>query len=138
MDKVTGRLTVFFEDPFWVGIFERIEGDRLSACRVVFGAEPRDQEIWRFILQEYDQLRFSPSVASPVPRISSNPKRAARAAEKQLRRTGVGTRSQQALSLQRQAQKQERKAAGMSRRETKKELRFVKKQQKRKKKHRGH
>lgn len=123
MDKVTGRLTVFFEDPFWVGIFERIEGDRLSACRVVFGAEPRDQEIWRFILQEYDQLRFSPSVASPVPRISGNPKRAARAAraaEKQLRRTGVGTRSQQALSLQRQAQKQERKAAGMSRRETKK------------------
>ena len=36
MDKVTGRLTVFFEDPFWVGIFERIEGDRLSACRAAF------------------------------------------------------------------------------------------------------
>ena len=25
MDKVIGKLTVFFEDPFWVGVFERIE-----------------------------------------------------------------------------------------------------------------
>lgn len=25
MDKVNGKLTVFFEEPFWVGIFERIE-----------------------------------------------------------------------------------------------------------------
>ncbi len=24
MDKVWGRLTVFFEKPFWVGVFERI------------------------------------------------------------------------------------------------------------------
>ena len=23
MDKVIGRLTVFFEDPFWVGVFDR-------------------------------------------------------------------------------------------------------------------
>ena len=25
MDKVNGRLTVYFEEPFWVGIFEHIE-----------------------------------------------------------------------------------------------------------------
>ena len=25
MDKVSGKLTVYFEEPFWVGIFERIE-----------------------------------------------------------------------------------------------------------------
>ena len=24
MDKVSGKLTVFFEDPFWVGVFERV------------------------------------------------------------------------------------------------------------------
>lgn len=24
MDKVVGKLTVYFEDPFWVGIFERM------------------------------------------------------------------------------------------------------------------
>ena len=37
MDKVIGRLTVFFEDPFWVGVFERIENCMLSAAKVTFG-----------------------------------------------------------------------------------------------------
>jgi hypothetical protein len=26
-------LTVFFEDPFWVGVFERIDDGKLSACK---------------------------------------------------------------------------------------------------------
>ena len=30
MDKVSGRLTVFFEDPFWVGVFECISDGKLS------------------------------------------------------------------------------------------------------------
>ena len=46
----TGRLTVFFEGPFWVGVFERISDGKLSACKVIFGAEPRDCEVWDFIL----------------------------------------------------------------------------------------
>ena len=29
MDKVT--LTVFFDNPFWVGVFERVEGGKLAA-----------------------------------------------------------------------------------------------------------
>ncbi len=29
MDKVSGRLTVFFEEPFWVGIFERTSEGKL-------------------------------------------------------------------------------------------------------------
>ena len=44
MDKVSGRLTVFFEEPFWTGVFERISEDRLSVCKVTFGAEPKDYE----------------------------------------------------------------------------------------------
>ena len=39
MDKVIGRLTVFFEDPFWVGVFERIENGRLSAAKVNIGVQ---------------------------------------------------------------------------------------------------
>ena len=34
MDKVNGKLTVFFEEPFWVGIFERIE-EALDVCEDV-------------------------------------------------------------------------------------------------------
>lgn len=35
-------LTVYFEDPFWVGVFERIDDGKLSVCKVTFGAEPKD------------------------------------------------------------------------------------------------
>ena len=31
-------LTVFFEGPFWVGVFERVEDGKLSVCRVVLGS----------------------------------------------------------------------------------------------------
>ena len=35
MDKVSGKLTVFFEDPFWVGVFEHIEDEKLSVAKVM-------------------------------------------------------------------------------------------------------
>lgn len=41
MDKISGKLMVFFEDPFWVGVFERVSGERLSVCKVTFGADDR-------------------------------------------------------------------------------------------------
>ena len=44
MDKVNGKLTVFFEEPFWVGIFERIEDGKLSVAKVTFGAEPKEAD----------------------------------------------------------------------------------------------
>ena len=40
MDKASGKLTVYFEEPFWVGVFERIEDGKLSVAKVTFGAEP--------------------------------------------------------------------------------------------------
>ena len=44
MDKIQSSFTVFFEDPFWVGIFERRQPhkgqDLLTAATVTFGAQP--------------------------------------------------------------------------------------------------
>ena len=93
-----GKLTVFFEDPFWVGIFERIEKGKLSVCRVVFGSEPKDYEVWEFVLANYHQLRFSPSVDVAPRKEAVNPKRIQREARKQIA-AGIGTKSQQALQL---------------------------------------
>ena len=101
MDVVYGKLTVFFEDPFWVGVFERVENDRLSACKITFGAEPRDCEVWAFVLKNYCRLRFSPAVEAAVRSMPANPKRMQREARKQILQSGVGTKSQQALQLQR-------------------------------------
>ena len=32
MDESIGKLTVYFDDPFWVGVFELIEDVKLSLC----------------------------------------------------------------------------------------------------------
>ena len=45
MDKTNGKLTVYFEKPFWVGIFERTEDGKLSVAKVTFGVEPKDGEV---------------------------------------------------------------------------------------------
>lgn len=34
--ETKGKLTVYFEEPFWVGVFERYEGGKLSVCKVTF------------------------------------------------------------------------------------------------------
>ena len=66
MDKVSGKLTVFFEEPFWVGVFERVSDGNLSVCQVMFGAEPKDYEVYEFVLKNYYQLQFSPAMATDV------------------------------------------------------------------------
>lgn len=53
MDGSIVKLTVFFEEPFGEGVFERTQADRLSACKITFGAEPRDFEIWAHVLKNY-------------------------------------------------------------------------------------
>lgn len=62
MDKVVIKLTVYFADPFWVGIAERIAGGHLSAAKITFGAEPKDYEIAGFVQRHFYELRFSQSV----------------------------------------------------------------------------
>ena len=58
MDKVNGKLTVYFEEPFWVGIFERIEDGKLSVAKVTFGAEPKDYEVQEYVQKYYFGLKF--------------------------------------------------------------------------------
>ena len=137
MDKVSGKLTVFFEEPFWIGVFERKWNGRLSVCKVTFGAEPKDYELHDFILRNYWRLRFSPAVAADVRETKHNPKRMQREVHKQLRNSGIGTKSQQALKLQQEQMKTERRASGRERQEAKKQRQFELKQQKKKEKHRG-
>lgn len=138
MDIVTGRLEVLFEAPFWVGIFERVSDGSLSVCKVTFGAEPKDCEVWAFVLNHYDTLRFSPAVdLEEKSRGRMNPKRLQREVKKQVAQVGMGTKSQQALKLQHEQVKQERKEHFRKKREAEKQFQFELKQQKRKEKHKG-
>lgn len=137
MDKVTGRLTVCFEKPFWIGVFEHIADGELFVCKVTFGAEPKDYEVYEFILKNYYHLQFSPAVATDVKESARNPKRIQREVRKQVQNTGIGTKSQQALKLKQEQLKTERKAVSRERREAERQKRFEMKQQTKKEKHRG-
>ena len=137
MDKVLGALTVFFQEPFWIGVFERISDGKLSVCKVTFGAEPKDYELGDFILKNYDSLRFSPAVATVVKETKQNPKRMQRKVHKQVEKAGIGTKSQQALKLQQEQMKTQRKLISREKKEAKEQRQFELKQQKRKEKHRG-
>ena len=131
------KLTVFFENPFWVGIFERIENGKLSVAKVTFGAEPKDYEVYEFVLKHYYDLQFSPAVATVVKESKQNPKRIQREIKKALAQTGIGTKSQQALKLQQEQNKQERKVRSREQKLAEAERLFELKQQKKKEKHRG-
>lgn len=132
------NLTVYFEDPFWVGVFERIDEGKYSVCKVTFGAEPTDNEVWAFVEKHYCDLVFSPAVAAEVRQTADNPKRRQREAKKLLSNSGVGTKAQQALQKQREAMKTERKEKSKEMREAEKQRQFEIRQQKKKEKHRGH
>ena len=131
-------LTVFFEGPFWVGVFERIEDGKLSACKVIFGAEPKEQEIYEFALRHFTELRFSQEVDIIQRKTADNPKRRLRNVRKQTERRGIGTKSQQALQLQREELKTEHRQISREQRDAEAQRRFEMKQLKKKEKRRGH
>ena len=131
-------LTVFFEDPFWVGVFERIDDGKLSVCKVTFGAEPKDYDVWEFILQNYDRMVFSPAVETETKQTADNPKRRLRNVRKQTERRGIGTKSQQALQMQREEMKTEHRQISREQRDAEAQRRFEMKQLKKKEKRRGH
>ena len=137
MGKEQCKLTVFFEEPFWVGVFEKIENGKLSVAKVTFGAEPKDYEVYEFVLNHYYDLQFSPAVAAVVKEAKHNPKRMQRDIKRSVAKTGIGTKSQQALKLQQEQNKQERKTKSREQKLAEAERLFELKQRRKKEKHRG-
>jgi hypothetical protein len=138
MDTVVSKLTVFYEGPFWVGVCERVSGGRLEAAKVTFGSEPKDCEVYDFILSHWGRIEFSPPVADKMDEVKhTNPKRLHREAQKAVSETGVGTKAQQALKLQYKQNKSEQKKEERKKSEEEKDRQFELRQQQRKEKHRG-
>ena len=115
-----------------------MDNNKLSVCKVTFGAEPKDYEIWEFILKYYYDLKFSPVVETEIKQVADNPKRRSRNARKQVKNTGIGTKSQHALKLQQEESKVEHRQISKEQRDAEKQKQFELKQQKRREKHRGH
>lgn len=139
MQKNESKLTVFFEDPFWVCVYERISDSELEVCKITFGAEPKDCEIFEFFLNSFNKLRFCPPFkAEEKQEAKTNPKRVQREINKVLNSHGTGTKSQQALKIQQEQGKTERRKKSKEEKEAEENYKFDLRLQKHKEKHKGH
>lgn len=105
--SVSSTLTVYQNGQFWVGLAEHVENGRYGAARIVFGAEPSNEEILRFVVNKWAKLSFFGHDSTEASKPVKNPKRRAREAAKALKRPAMSTKAQQALEAQREATKQE-------------------------------
>lgn len=129
-------LTVYFEDPFWVGMFEREDGDGYAVARVVHGTEPSPAQVYEG-LRRYAWLRFTRvGSAPPAERRPRSPKRAQREAARAVER-GPGTRAQQAVQAARELHVEARTADRRERRREDEERRWRDRVARRKERHRG-
>ena len=139
MEKGYAVLTVLFEDPFWVGLYEREAAGTYQVCKITFGAEPKDHEVYAFLLEHWRHLPFGHSMEGAVPEERRvNPKRIQQQIRRSLQNTGIGTKAQQALQLQREQDKKERSRRCREDREAEAQRQFALRQEKRREKHKGH
>lgn len=108
--------------------------------------EPTNPELYDFVLNHYLELKFS----RPQKNINliikrKNPKRVSREIRKEMakaQKSGVGvppvTRAQEALRVELEENKKQRKSISKIQKETEKQEKFALKQIKKKKKQRGH
>ena len=131
-------LTIMFENPFWIGLYERFDNGKYEVCKITFGAEPKDYEVYDYLLQNWHKLKFSPPIKTEkIIDRKINPKRMQREINNQLEDKGIGTKAQQALQLQREQNKVEKKARTKEQKEAEKERQYALRQEKKKAKHRG-
>ena len=136
--SVSSTLTLYHDGQFWVGVVEHVEDGKLSAARIVFGAEPSDEEVLRFVVDGWEKLSFFGSEEPDAPKLAKNPKRRMRDAAEAFKRPATSTKAQKALSEQREAMKEATAHARSQRRRDEKQARFELAREKRKQRHRGH
>lgn len=133
------KLTVFFENAFWVGVFEKYYGTKYEVCKITFGSEPKDYDIYYFILQNLNKLKFSSTIDFENKLVKKiNPKKLQKKIKEETKNKGIGTKAQNALKLQHEENKIRKKQLFKKKKELEKDLKFKLKQEKKLKKHKGH
>ena len=138
------KLTILFDDPFWIGVFEKYDGGEYEACKVTFGAEPKEAEVYDFILCSYYSLKFKmlelseDEIKKSCIAKKENPKRVQRKIHKEVQKKGIGTKAQIALKAQHEENKIVRKKISKEEKEKEEQRLFQIKRNKKKEKHKGH
>lgn len=134
-----GKMKGIFESPFWVGIFERIEGTKYQAARFVFGAEPTEPQLIHFALTGFQSLQFTrPVEADNTQTRELNFKRRMREVKRQMAAPAQATRAQLTVKQEYEQLARDREAGCREDREANESRKFQLRQAKRFEKHRGH
>ena len=94
-------LTIIFDQPFYVGIFERRTGNTYEVSKVNLGtSEPRDSLIYELLIENRHHVRFNTVNIANNEQIQKkiSPKRMQRLAKKDLK-SGLSTKAQEAVKL---------------------------------------
>lgn len=140
--QYTIKVTVLLEKVFWVGLFERNDDAGYAAARKIFGSEPTDAELYDFVITNFNELKFTEPQDFQLIIKRKNPKRKQREVRREMENAKKGlpstTHAQEVLRHELEKNKILRKSISKTEKEARLEKLFQQKQEKRKKKHRGH
>ncbi|MDN3506685.1 MAG: YjdF family protein [Simkaniaceae bacterium] len=136
------RATIFFEERFWVGTFERTDQGGYSIARYIFGNEPTDPEVYEFVCNHYQELNFGPPKNFTLQIKRMNPKRVQREVRRELETLKKTSRpssfAQDYMREELEKKKKQKKHLSSTEKQARKDAQFEVRQKKKKKKHRGH
>ncbi len=142
MEQSTIKVTVLFENPFFVAIFERNDDKGYAVARQVFGDEPSDPELYEFVASHFYVLNFSkPNNNIKLIIKRKNFKRISREVRQEVKKhvsVKKESKAQEALRLELEAHKKLKKKISKAAKEAHLQRKFDLRQEKKKKKMRGH
>ncbi len=137
----TIKATIFFDKRYWVGTFERTDKDGYAIARHIFGAEPSDPEVYEFVLNHYQDLKFGEPKEFTLEIKRMNPKRVQKEVRREMERIKETTRpstfAQDYMREELEKKKLEKKRQSSAEKQARQETQFILKQQKKKEKQRG-
>jgi hypothetical protein len=138
MQKNSINFTVKHNGQFWIGVFERQDQNGYAAAQHIFGVEPSEPILHKFLLKETASLKFSAPLAEKIIVKKENFKRRLRNARKIMQNKSIISKAHAAIKEEQKVQKVIRKQKTKNELRQEQELKFALKQEKRKKKHQGH
>lgn len=136
-------ITVMFDPPFWIVLFESIEKGKYSVAREVIGtSEPTNTELILFFDRlDFNRIRYTvPTEEEKIHKSKISFKKMQKKVKRATEPTNYKhtySKAHEELKKQQEQNKQERKSASKEEKEEEKERKFELKQQKKKKKLRG-
>ena len=134
------KLTIYFDGSFWCGLVEAETDGHYQVIRYVFGAEPKDADVFAFIAKHLPRLLDEAGTVAAEKKSEKkiNPKRMQRLINREKRQPVVSTKAQLAISELREQTKTLNKVQKKLRKAQAAEARFQQKQAKKREKHKGH